>query len=68
MRRFKGLNLVDRVSEELWTKVHNSVQEAVTKANPKKKKCKKGNWLSDKALKTAEEKRKAREKGKNIPY
>ena len=67
MRRFKGLNLVDRVSEELWTEVRNNVQEAVTKANPKKKKCK-GTWLSDEALKTAEEKRKAREKGKNIPY
>ena len=41
MNRFKGLDLVDRVSEELWTEVPNSVQEAVTKANPKKKKSKK---------------------------
>ena len=67
MRRYKELNLVDRVSEELWTKVHNTVQQAVTKANPKKMKCKKGNWLSDEALKTAEDKRKAREKGKDTP-
>ena len=41
MKRFNGLNLVDRVSEELWTEVPNSVQEAVTKASPKKKKSKK---------------------------
>ena len=37
--RFKGLDLIDRVPEKLWTKVHNSVQEAVIKTNPKKKKC-----------------------------
>ena len=41
MNRFKGLDLVDRVSEKLWMEVHNTVQEAVTKAIPKKKKCKK---------------------------
>ena len=40
--RFKGLNLIDRVPEELWMEVHNIVQEAVTKTTPKKKKCKKG--------------------------
>ena len=39
--RFKGLDLVDRVREELWTEVHNTVQEAVTKTIPKKNKCKK---------------------------
>ena len=40
--RLKGLDLIDRVPEELWTEVHNTVQEAVTKTIPKKKKCKKG--------------------------
>ena len=48
--RFKGLGLMDRVPEELWTGVHNTVQEAVTKTIPKKKKCKKTTWLSEKAL------------------
>ena len=43
MNRFKGLDLVDRVSEELWTEVYNTVQEAVTKTIPKKKKCKRQN-------------------------
>ena len=42
--RFKGLYLIDRVSEELWAEVHNIVQEAVTKTMPKKKKCKKAKW------------------------
>ena len=44
--RFKGLDLIDRVPEELWTKVHDIVQEAVIKTIPKKKKCKKAKWLS----------------------
>ena len=44
--RFKGLDLVDRVLEELWTEVHNTVQEAVIKTIPKVKKCKKPKWLS----------------------
>ena len=48
--RLKGLYLVDRVPEELWTEVHNIVQEAVTKTIPKKKKSKKASWLSEKAL------------------
>ena len=47
--RFKGLDLIDRVPEELWTGVHNTVQEAVTKTIPKKKKCKKATWMSEKA-------------------
>ena len=46
MNRFKGLDLVDRVPEELWTEVHNIVQEAVTITIPKKKKCNKAKWLS----------------------
>ena len=45
--RFKGLDLIDRVHEELWTVVHNILQEAVIKTIPMKKKCKKAKWLSD---------------------
>ena len=45
--RFKGLDLIDRVPEELWTEVHDIVQEAVIKTIPKKKKCKKAKWLSE---------------------
>ena len=48
--RFKGLDLIDRVPEELWTEVHDIVQEAVIKTIPKKKKCKKAKWLSEEAL------------------
>ena len=44
--RFKGLGLIDRVLEELWTEVHNTVQEAMTKIIPNKKKCKLTKWLS----------------------
>ena len=51
--RFKGLDLTDRVSEELWMEVCDTVQEAVVKTNPKKKKCKKAKWLSEEALKIA---------------
>ena len=50
MNRFKGLDSVDRVLEELWMEVHNIVQEAVTKTSPKKKKCKKAKQLSEEAL------------------
>ena len=53
--RFKGLDLVDRVPEELWTEVHNTVQESMTKTIQKKKKCKKAKWLSEEALQIAEE-------------
>ena len=48
---FKGLDLIDRVPEELWAEVHDTVQEAVTKTVAKKKKCKKAKWLSEEALK-----------------
>ena len=48
--RFKGLDLIDRVPEELWTKVHDIGQEAVIPTIPKKKKCKKAKWLSEGAL------------------
>ena len=64
MNRLKGLDLVDTVSEELRTEVPNTVQEAVTKTIPKKKKCKKANWLSKEALQRADERREAKGKGK----
>ena len=48
--KFKGLGLIDKVPEELWMEVHNIVEEAVIKTIPKKKKCKKANWLSEEAL------------------
>ena len=48
--RFKGLDLIDRVPEEIWMEVRDIVQEAVIKSIPKKKKYKKAKWLSDKAL------------------
>ena len=51
---FKGLDLIDRVSEELWTEVHNTVQEAGIKTIPKKKKSKKAKWLSKEDLQIAE--------------
>ena len=69
--RFKGLDLIDRVPEELWTRVHDTIQEAGTKTILKKKKCKKAKWLSEEALQVAvkrrEEKLKAKEKRKDIP-
>ena len=55
--RFKGLDLIDRVPEELWMEVHDIVQEAMIKTIPKKKKCKKAKWLSEQALKITEKKR-----------
>ena len=65
MNRFKGLDLVDRVLKELWMKVCNIVQEAVTKTITEKKKCKKPKWLSQEALQIAEERRKVKgRKGK----
>ena len=51
--RFKGLDLIGRVPEELWTEIHDIVQEAGIKTIPKKKKCKKAKWFSDEALQTA---------------
>ena len=53
--RFKGLDLIDRVPEELWMEVHDFVQEAVIKTIPKKKKSKKAKWLSEEALQITEE-------------
>ena len=61
--RFKGLDLIDRVLEELWTEVREITQEVVVKNIPKKKKCKKAKWLSEEALQTAMKKREANGKG-----
>ena len=61
--RFKGLDLIDRVPEELWTEVHDTVQEAVIKTISKKKKCKKAKCLSEEALQIAEKRREAKGKG-----
>ena len=63
--RLKGLNLIDRMPEELWMEVHNTEQETVTKTIPKKKKSKKAKWLSEEALQIAEKRQ--RRKGKIYP-
>ena len=68
MYRLKGLDLVDKVPEELRMDVRNTVQEAVTKTIPKKKKCKKAKWLSEKSLKIAEERREMKSKGERERY
>ena len=60
--RFKGLNLIDRMPEELQTEVHDTVQQAVIKTIPKKKKCKKAKWLSEEALHIADKWREAKDK------
>ena len=62
--RVKGLDLIDRVPEELWTEVHDTVQEAGIKTIPKKKKCKKTKWLSEEALQIAEKRREVKPKEK----
>ena len=61
--RFKGLDLIDRVPEDLWMEVCNIVQEMVIKSIPKKKKCKQAKWLSEEALQIAEKRREAKGKG-----
>ena len=66
--RFKGLHLIDRVPEELWMEVHNIVMEAMIKTIPKKKKCKKAKWLSEKALRIAEERKEVKGKGLRERY
>ena len=62
--RFKGLDLTDRVTDELWTEVHDTVQETGIKTIPKKKKFKKSKWLSEEALQIAEKRRETKGKGK----
>ena len=61
--KFKGLDLIDRVSEELWTEVRDIVQEAVIKTIVKKKKCKKAKWLTEEVLQIAVQRREAKGKG-----
>ena len=66
--RFKGLDQIDRVPEELWTEVRDVVQEVVIKTILKKKKCKKAKWLSEEALQIVEKREaKGKEKRKDIP-
>ena len=60
--RFKGLDPIDRVPEELWTEVHDTVQEAGINTIPKKRKCKKAKWLSEEALQIAVKRREAKSK------
>ena len=66
--RFKGLDLIDRVPEELWMEVHDIVQEAVIKTIPKKNKCKKAKWFSEEALQIAEKRREVKDKGEKERY
>ena len=66
--RFKGLDLIDRVPDELWMEVHDTVQEAGIKTIPKKKKCKKAKWLSEEALQISVKRREAKRKGKIYPF
>ena len=64
--RFKGLDLIDRVPDELWMEIHDIVQEAVFKTIPKRNKCKKAKWWSEEALQIAEKRREAKGKGEKI--
>ena len=66
--RFKGLDLIDTVPEELWMEVRDTVQEAVIKTIPKKKKCKKAKWLSEEVLQIAEKRREVKGKGEKERY
>ena len=61
MNRFKGLDLVNRMPEELWREFNNIVQEAVNKTIPKKRKCKEAKWLSEEASQITEERRDAQD-------
>ena len=66
--RFKGLDLIDRVHDELWTEVPDIVQETGIKNIPKKKKCKKAKWLSEEALQIAVKTREEKSKGEEERY
>ena len=66
--RYKGLDLIDRVPDELWTEVHDIVQEAVIKTIPKKNKLKKAKWLSEEALQIDEKRREVKDKGEKERY
>ena len=66
--RFKGLDLIDRVPEELWNEVRDIVQETGIKTIPMEKKCKKAKWLSEEALQIALKRREAKSKGEKEKY
>ena len=66
--RFKRLDLIDRVSDQLWMEVHDIVQETGIKMIPKKKKFKKAKWLSEEALQIAVKRREAKSKGEKERY
>ena len=66
--RFKVLDLIERVPDELWMEVHDIVQETGSKTIPKKKKCKKAKWLSEEALQIAVKRREAKSKGEKERY
>ena len=66
--RFKGLDLIDRVPDELWMEVHDIVQETVAKTIPKKKECKKVKWLSEEAIQIAVKRREPKNKGEKERY
>ena len=66
--RFKGLDLIERMPEELWMEVDDIVQEAVMKIIPMEKKCKKAKWLSGEALQIAVKRREVKSKGEKERY
>ena len=67
--RFKGPDLIDRMPDELWTEVHDIVQETGIKTTPMEKKCKKAKWLSEEALQLGVKRsKKQRRKGKIVPF
>ena len=66
--RFKGLDLIDKVPDELWMEVHDTVQETGIKTIPKEKKCKKAKWLSEEALQIALKRKEMKSKGKGKIY
>ena len=66
--RFKGLDLIDRVPDELWMEVRDTVQETGIKTSPMEKKCKKAKWLSEEALQIAVKRREVKSKGEKERY
>ena len=66
--RFKGIDLIDRVPEELWTEMHDIIQEGVIKTIPKKKNCKKAKWWSEEALQIAVKRTEVKGKGEKERY
>ena len=66
--RFKGLDLIDRVPDKLWTEVHDIVQETGSNTIPKKKKCKRAKWLSEEDLQIAVKRREVKSKGERERY